>query len=122
MRILRRFLARVKNFAMGQRSREFGIRIAVGATRGNVMAVVFHHGLRWVTDGRWMTDEQCVGEMVIYAHEPQHAAQIHRSVTTYSVQNSISDTLRSWHFCDLENSGQTRVCRTVMNPKTETRR
>jgi hypothetical protein len=26
MRILRRFLARVKNFAMGQRSREFGIR------------------------------------------------------------------------------------------------
>ncbi len=31
--------------------------------------------------------------MVIYAHEPQHAAQIHRSVTTYSVQNSISDTL-----------------------------
>jgi len=42
MRILRRFLARVKNFAMGQRSREFGIRIAVGATRGNVMAVVFH--------------------------------------------------------------------------------
>ena len=25
MRILRRFLARVKNFAMGQRSREFGI-------------------------------------------------------------------------------------------------
>ncbi|HEX4758079.1 MAG TPA: FtsX-like permease family protein [Terracidiphilus sp.] len=45
MRILRRFLARVKNFAMGQRSREFGIRIAVGATRGNVMAVVFHQGL-----------------------------------------------------------------------------
>ena len=44
MRILRRFLARVKNFAMGQRSREFGIRIAVGATRGNVMAVVFHQG------------------------------------------------------------------------------
>jgi len=34
MRILRRFLARVKNFAMAQRSREFGIRIAVGATRG----------------------------------------------------------------------------------------
>jgi hypothetical protein len=31
MRILRRFLARVKNFAMGQRSREFGIRIAVGS-------------------------------------------------------------------------------------------
>jgi hypothetical protein len=30
MRILRRFLARVKNFAMGQRSREFGIRIGVG--------------------------------------------------------------------------------------------
>jgi hypothetical protein len=29
MRILRQFLARVKNFAMGQRSREFGIRIAV---------------------------------------------------------------------------------------------
>jgi ABC-type lipoprotein release transport system permease subunit len=29
----------------GQRSREFGIRIAVGATRGNVMAVVFHKGL-----------------------------------------------------------------------------
>jgi hypothetical protein len=28
MRILRRFLALVKNFAMGQRSREFGIRIA----------------------------------------------------------------------------------------------
>jgi hypothetical protein len=25
MRILRRFLARVKNFAMGQRSREFGL-------------------------------------------------------------------------------------------------
>jgi ABC-type antimicrobial peptide transport system permease subunit len=45
MRILRRFLARVKNFAMGQRSREFGIRVAVGATRGNVMAVVFHQGL-----------------------------------------------------------------------------
>ena len=45
MRILRRFLARVKNFAMGQRSREFGIRIAVGATRGNVIAVVFHQGL-----------------------------------------------------------------------------
>jgi ABC-type antimicrobial peptide transport system permease subunit len=45
MRILRRFLARVKNFAMGQRSREFGIRIAVGAIRGNVMAVVFHQGL-----------------------------------------------------------------------------
>jgi hypothetical protein len=38
-------------------------------------------------------DQQCVGEMIIYAHEPQHAAQIHRSVTTYSVQNSISDTL-----------------------------
>ena len=45
MRILRRFLARVKNFAMGQQSREFGIRIAVGATRGNVMAAVFHQGL-----------------------------------------------------------------------------
>jgi len=45
MRILRRFLARVKNFAMGQRSREFGIRIAMGAIRGNVMAVVFHQGL-----------------------------------------------------------------------------
>ena len=45
MRILRRFLARVKIFAMGQRSREFDIRIAVGATRGNVMAVVFHQGL-----------------------------------------------------------------------------
>jgi ABC-type antimicrobial peptide transport system permease subunit len=30
---------------MGQRSREFGIRIAVGATRGNGMAVVFHQGL-----------------------------------------------------------------------------
>ena len=45
MRILRRFLARVKDFAMGQRSHEFGIRIAVGATRGNVMAVVFHQGL-----------------------------------------------------------------------------
>jgi ABC-type antimicrobial peptide transport system permease subunit len=45
MRILRRFLARVKNFAMGQRSREFGIRTAVGATRGNVTAVVFHQGL-----------------------------------------------------------------------------
>ncbi len=45
MKILRRFLARVKNFVMGQRSREFGIRIAVGATRGNVMAVVFHQGL-----------------------------------------------------------------------------
>jgi putative ABC transport system permease protein len=44
MRILRRFLARVKDFAMGQRSHEFGIRIAVGATRGNVMAVVFHQG------------------------------------------------------------------------------
>ena len=28
-----------------QRTREFGIRIAVGATRGNVMAVVFRHGL-----------------------------------------------------------------------------
>ena len=45
MRILRRFLARVKNFAMGQRSREFGIHIAVGATRDNAMAVVFHRGL-----------------------------------------------------------------------------
>jgi ABC-type antimicrobial peptide transport system permease subunit len=45
MRILRRFLARVKHFAMGQRSREFDIRIAVGATRGNVMAVVFRQGL-----------------------------------------------------------------------------
>jgi hypothetical protein len=45
MRILRRFLARGKNFAMARRSREFGIRIAVGATRGNVMAVVFHQGL-----------------------------------------------------------------------------
>ena len=45
MRILRRFLARVKNFAMGQRSHEFGIRIAVGATRDNVMAVVFDQGL-----------------------------------------------------------------------------
>jgi hypothetical protein len=45
VRILRRFLARVKNFAMGQRSHEFGIRIAAGATRGNVMAVVFHQGL-----------------------------------------------------------------------------
>jgi hypothetical protein len=44
MRIRRRFLARVKNFAMGQRSRESDIRIAVRATRGNVMAVVFHHG------------------------------------------------------------------------------
>jgi hypothetical protein len=44
MRILRRFLARVKIFAMGQRSREFDIRIAVGATPGNVMAVVFHQG------------------------------------------------------------------------------
>jgi hypothetical protein len=40
-----------------------------------------------------VTALQCVGEMVIYAHEPQHAAKIHRSVTTYSVQNSISDTL-----------------------------
>jgi putative ABC transport system permease protein len=28
-----------------QRTREFGIRIAVGATRSNVMAVVFRHGL-----------------------------------------------------------------------------
>jgi len=45
VRILRRFLARVKNFAIGQRNREFSIRIAVGATRGNVMAVVFHQGL-----------------------------------------------------------------------------
>jgi hypothetical protein len=45
MRILRRFLARVKNFAMGQQSHEFGIRIAVGATRDNVMAVVFDQGL-----------------------------------------------------------------------------
>jgi ABC-type lipoprotein release transport system permease subunit len=45
MRILRRFLAPVKNFAMGRRSREIGIRIAVGATPGNVMAVVFHQGL-----------------------------------------------------------------------------
>ena len=43
-----------------------------------------------------MTALQCVGEMVIYAHEPQHAAKIHRSVTTYSVQNSISDTLIEW--------------------------
>jgi hypothetical protein len=43
------------------------------------------------------TDGQCVGEMVIYAHEPQHAAKIHRSVTTYSGQNSISDTLRGYH-------------------------
>jgi hypothetical protein len=42
MRILRRFLARVKNFAMGQPSREFGIRIALGATLGNELAVVFH--------------------------------------------------------------------------------
>jgi hypothetical protein len=39
---------------------------------------------------------QCVGEMVIYAYEPRHAAKIHRSVTTYSVQNSISDTLSVW--------------------------
>jgi hypothetical protein len=38
-------------------------------------------------------DQQYVGEMVIYAHEPQHAAQIHRSLTTCSVQNSISGTL-----------------------------
>jgi putative ABC transport system permease protein len=45
MRILRRFLARVKNFAVGRRSREFGIRIAVGATRGNLTAVLFHQGL-----------------------------------------------------------------------------
>jgi putative ABC transport system permease protein len=30
---------------MGQRSRESRIRIAVGATRGNVMAVVLHQGL-----------------------------------------------------------------------------
>ena len=45
MRILRRFLARVKNFAMRQRGREFGIRIAVGATRGNLTAVLFHQGL-----------------------------------------------------------------------------
>jgi hypothetical protein len=44
MRILRRFLARVKNFAMGQRSREFGIP-SRWATRGNVMAVVFYQGL-----------------------------------------------------------------------------
>jgi ABC-type antimicrobial peptide transport system permease subunit len=43
MRIPRRFPARVKNFAMG--SREFDIRIAVGATRGHVMAVLFHQGL-----------------------------------------------------------------------------
>jgi ABC-type antimicrobial peptide transport system permease subunit len=28
-----------------QRTREFGIRIAVGATRGNIMAVVFRQGL-----------------------------------------------------------------------------
>jgi putative ABC transport system permease protein len=28
-----------------QRTREFGIRIAVGATRGNVMSVVFRHGM-----------------------------------------------------------------------------
>jgi hypothetical protein len=47
------------------------------------------YGLRAVTDG------QCVGEIVICAHEAQHAAQIHRLVTTYSVQNSISDTLRT---------------------------
>jgi ABC-type antimicrobial peptide transport system permease subunit len=45
MRILKRFLARVKNFALGQRSREFGIRTPVGATRGKVIAVVFHQGL-----------------------------------------------------------------------------
>ena len=43
--MLRRFLARVTNFAMGQRSREFGIRVAAGATRGDVMGVVFHQGL-----------------------------------------------------------------------------
>jgi plasmid stabilization system protein ParE len=40
-----------------------------------------------------LANPQCVGEMVICVHEAQHAAQIHRSVTTYSVQNSISDTL-----------------------------
>ena len=45
MRVLRRFPTRVKDFALGQRSRKFGIRIAAGATRGNVMAVVLHRGL-----------------------------------------------------------------------------
>ena len=67
MRIMRRFLARVKNFAMGQRSREFGIRIAVGATRGNVMAVVFHQGLRWVTDEitlNWMIGRSTVQQVI----------------------------------------------------------
>jgi hypothetical protein len=67
MRILRRFLARVKNFAMGQRSREFGIRIAVGATRGNVMAVVFHQDLRWVTDEitlNWMIGRSTVQQVI----------------------------------------------------------
>jgi ABC-type antimicrobial peptide transport system permease subunit len=45
MRILRRFLSHEKNFAMGQRSREFGIRTAAGATRRNVMAVLFDQRL-----------------------------------------------------------------------------
>jgi hypothetical protein len=35
-----------------------------------------------------------VGEWVIYAHEPEHAGQIHRSITTCSGQSSISDTLQ----------------------------
>jgi hypothetical protein len=46
-------------------------------------------------------DGQCVGEMVICVHEAQHAAQIHCSVTTYSVQNSISDTLRLSSFSSM---------------------
>ena len=45
MRILRRFLARVKNFAMGQRSPRIRHPHRGGSARGNVMAVVFHQGL-----------------------------------------------------------------------------
>ena len=47
------------------------------------------HGnyVRSCSPEQWGVISQCVGEMVIYAHEPQHAAKIHRSVTTYSVSN-----------------------------------
>ena len=41
----------VVNYVVQQRAREIGLRLALGATRGQVLRVVIGSGLRWVAAG-----------------------------------------------------------------------